>query len=76
MAILLGAWGPCTQGASGGGGGTGAQGPAGGPGGMTLEQALAVMGFPGAEAFTAWLPTAPSDETFAAGQQLLELLTQ
>lgn len=72
LAILLGSWGPC--GGLGAGDGSGPEDPT--DAGMTLEQALAVMGFADVDEFNAWTASAPTDEAQAATQQLLELLTQ
>ncbi len=79
LAILLGSWGPC--GGLGAGGDSapmpppdGSEGPGGG--GMTLDQALEVMGFADVDEFNAWTASVPTDEAHAATQQLLELLTQ
>lgn len=45
------------------------------PSGLTLNQALALMGFSGVAEFVAWSSSAPSDQVYAAGQVLLALLT-
>ena len=71
QAILLNAWGlclDCTPPASAQGGGGSA------PSGLTLEQALAVMGFASVDDYIAWGEKATDAETKASGQVLLALL--
>jgi hypothetical protein len=75
---LLGAWGPCPSCAPPGGGaaqaGAGA-GEAGAPGsGLTLEDALLVMGFSSAEEYAAWVEQASDEEREASGLLLAALL--
>lgn len=71
---LLSAWGNCPQCGKGAQAGAGA-GEAGAPGsGLTLEEALWVMGFSGAEDYAAWLEQASDEEREASGLLLAELL--
>ncbi len=53
------AWGPCGRGISSG---------------IGLIDALVEMGYANVPGHTAWSTAAPTEEAFAAGQQLLELL--
>ncbi len=71
LAILLGSWGRC-PGLGGGDGGS--EGSSGGE--EELPEALGEMGFSSVEEFNAWSESVPSEETLAAGLELLALLAQ
>jgi hypothetical protein len=77
---LLGAWGPCPQCGSPPGGeaaqASGGAGDYGAPGsGLTLEEALSLMGFGSAEEYAAWLGQASDEEREASGLLLAALLS-